>query len=170
MNSKTWFRILTLVVSLTALSSNEADISEGNAPANFQAGENTPGQFRRRHQQGKGLMKKLKQKNPKLYQEFQDARGSWRDLEPEQRKQARRNWIQTTPEARKFFEDHQGKRAHGPRLQKLKEQNPQLFEKWNEARKSWAGKSADERKEARKAFVEANPEAKKIIKHKYCKS
>lgn len=158
--------LMTLLMTFTA-AAQEVAVDSGNLEI-LDSGELNEKKQRKnwqnRKERGKRLGKMLQKHNPELFKNFQDARLTWKDLSPEQRQQARRNWIETTPEAKALVKKMQSFRGVGNRMKDFKEKNPALFEKWRAARQSWTGLSREERKAARKAFMVANPEFESMLK------
>jgi hypothetical protein len=150
--------LLATLIHLPVLMPLGAETSEVALPEVATARKDGVAKKERRNKRERRL-ERLKTENPKLYQEFMDARGSWKDLTKEQRRQARRNWIQATPEAAEFLGKQGKNNRHRKRLKKLESENPKLHEKLKSAREGWKGLSREERKKARKDWIKKTPEA-----------
>lgn len=157
--------LMTLLMTFTA-AAEEAVVDSGNQEI-FEPGEsndkNHRKNWKKRKEMRQKLGKMLEKHNPELFKSFQDARLTWKDLNPEQRKQARQNWIETNPEAKALVEKMQARRGMGGGMRELKEKNPALFEKWRTAQQSWSSLNREDRQAARKAFLDANPELKSVM-------
>ena len=107
--------------------------------------------------------KALRDKNPELFKEMKKKRQEWKGLSVEERQAARSEWFKNNPQAQSITRSNIAKRKWRLKLGKLKKQNPELYEKFRTEKNNWKKLSPEERKAARKAFMEANPEVKNIL-------
>lgn len=104
----------------------------------------------------------LRNQNPELYQEISEKRQEWKNLERDERKKARAEWLKNNPAAKSMM--NVGRKDVRQRaLKNLKSSNPDLFEKFQTEKKRWKTLPKSERKEARQAFVKAHPELANLI-------
>ncbi|MBT3784201.1 hypothetical protein HOF92_04435 [bacterium] len=162
MNSKKWISILPLFLALSILPGQEVQATDVPSDGSETA-QRKKSKTKHRFQK---LLRKVKSENPELFQNFQDSRGTWRDLSPEQRREARQNWIETTPGAKAYFQKSLVKKARKDRVERLKSENPELFDHLKQARESWKDLDKKERREARREFVEKNPKVKQLFHRK----
>tara|TARA_Y100000589_G_scaffold284059_1_gene282670 strand:- start:114 stop:797 length:684 start_codon:yes stop_codon:yes gene_type:complete len=107
--------------------------------------------------------KALRDKNPELFKEMKQKRKEWKGLSVEDRQAARSEWFKNNPQVQSIRRSNTAKRKWRLKLGKLKKQNPELYEKFRTEKNNWKKLSPEERKAARKAFMEANPEVKNIL-------
>lgn len=107
--------------------------------------------------------KALRDKNPELFKQMKEKRKEWKGLSVEERQAARSEWFKNNPQAKSIRRSNTAKRKWRIKLGKLKKQNPELYEKFRKEKRNWNKLSPKERKAARKAFMEANPEVKNIL-------
>ena len=111
----------------------------------------------------KKVMRSLKENNPELFAKFRAERKKWKNLSPEERRKARKAFMDANPELRKLLNS-----AAKPSARKVKNRaknlNPEQADKLYEARQSWQNLSREERQEARKDFMKGNPEIRKSLR------
>ncbi len=104
---------------------------------------------------------KLKKQHPELYEKYRTEKSTWKKLSPKDRKAARKAFMAANPEVKNIFQETRSKH----RLQgKLSEVNPEFADKYTEARRSWKSLSSEQRKQARKQFMQENPEIRKSLR------
>ena len=106
-------------------------------------------------------MSKFKQEHPDLYEKFKSEKRKWKNLNKQERRAAKKAFMDANPEVKRVF---QGNRKGGNVIAKLKESNPELANKFSQARESWKTLQPDQRRQARKQFMRDNPEIRKSLR------
>ena len=106
-------------------------------------------------------MGKFKQDYPELYEKFKSEKSKWKKLDKQERKAAKQAFMKAHPEVKRALKgDKKGDNIIG----KLKESNPELANKFSQARESWKTLQPDQRRQARKQFMRDNPEIRKSLR------
>lgn len=111
----------------------------------------------------KKIMRSLKVNNPELFAKFRAEKKKWKGLSTEDRKKARRAFMDANPELRKLL-DSAGKTRVMNAKNRLKNLKPEQAKKLHDAKQSWQNLSREDRKKARKDFMKNNPEIRKSLR------
>ena len=111
----------------------------------------------------KKVMRSLKVNNPELFAKFRAEKKKWKGLSTEDRKKARRAFMDANPELRKLL-NSAGKSRVMNAKNRLKSLNPEQAKKFHGAKQSWQNLSREDRKKARKDFMKSNPEIRKSLR------
>jgi len=107
--------------------------------------------------------KALRNKNPELFKQLKDKRKEWKGLSVEEREQARSEWFKQNPEAQSIKKANKANRKWRDKMGKLKQDHPELYEKFKSQKSKWKKLSKQERRAARQAFMKAHPEVKRAL-------
>ena len=107
--------------------------------------------------------KALRNKNPELFKQLKNKRKEWKGLSVEEREQARSEWFKQNPEAQSITKSNKAKRNWRAKIGKLKQDHPELYEKFKSEKSKWKKLSQKERRAAKKAFMKAHPEVKRAL-------
>jgi len=107
--------------------------------------------------------KALRNKNPELFKQLKDKRKEWKGLSVEEREQARSEWFKQNPEAQSIKKANKANRKWRDKMGKLKQDHPELYEKFKSQKSKWKKLNKQERRAARQAFMKAHPEVKRAL-------
>ena len=107
--------------------------------------------------------KALRNKNPELFQQLKNKRKEWKGLSVEEREQARSEWFQQNPQAQSITKANKAKRKWRVKMGKLKQNHPELYEKFKSEKSKWKKLSQPDRRAAKQAFMKAHPEIRKAL-------
>lgn len=107
--------------------------------------------------------KALRNKNPELFKQLKDKRKEWKGLSVEEREQARSEWFKQNPEAQSIKKANKANRKWRDKMGKLKQDYPELYEKFKSQKSKWKKLNKQERRAARQAFMKAHPEVKRAL-------
>ena len=107
--------------------------------------------------------KALRNKNPELFKQLKDKRKEWKGLSVEEREQARSEWFKQNPEAQSIKKANKANRKWRDKMGKLKQDYPELYEKFKSEKSKWKKLNKQERRAARQAFMKAHPEVKRAL-------
>ena len=82
-------------------------------------------------------------------------------LNKQERRAAKQAFMNAHPEVKRALK---GNKKGGNVIGKLKESNPELANKFSQARESWKTLQPDQRRQARKQFMRDNPEIRKSLR------
>lgn len=108
--------------------------------------------------------KALRNKNPELFKQLKNKRKEWKGLSVEEREQARSEWFKQNPEAQSIKKANKANRKWRDKMGKLKQDYPELYEKFKSEKRKWKKLNKQERRAAKQAFMNAHPEVKRALK------
>ena len=111
--------------------------------------------------------KALRNKNPELFQQLKNKRKEWKGLSVEEREQARSEWFQQNPQAQSITKANKAKRKWRVKMGKLKQDHPELYEKFKSEKSKWKKLSQRDRRAAKQEFIQAHPEIRKVLQGEY---
>ena len=108
--------------------------------------------------------KALRNKNPELFKQLKNKRKEWKGLSVEEREQARSEWFKQNPEAQSIKRPIKLIESGETEWASLKQDYPELYEKFKSEKSKWKKLDKQERKAAKQAFMKAHPEVKRALK------
>ena len=81
----------------------------------------------------------------------------------EEREQARSEWFQQNPQAQSITKANKAKRKWRVKMGKLKQDHPELYEKFKSEKSKWKKLSQPDRRAAKQEFMKAHPEIRKAL-------